>query len=210
MVFAACTHEQNWLSLQQLKKECAQLKIGFGIHPWFTDHDRTMQDRLKTLANLLAASPKSFLGEIGLDKSPKWRGTFDRQQMLFEAQLQMARHYKRPIVAHVVKAHEEAIPALNSHPEKVYIHGFVGSPETMKRYRDAYFGININTLRSRKTQMAIAIMPENAILAESDNRPNLNTLNQTVSAIAKIRNWPVEKTKIICTKNARSWLGISP
>ena len=166
-------------------------------------------ERLTALKKQLIQSPGAFLGETGLDKSPKWKNTFQIQMQFFQAQICLAMELSRPIVVHCVKAHNETLNALNRFNGKPYIHGFIGSVEIMQSYRNAYFGINQRTLKSTKTRHAIANMSSASILVESDCRPNVANLQKTIAEVAKIKSWSFEFTKSICTHNANTWLEIS-
>ena len=206
MVFVASASEADWPHL--LKMQSNRVKVGIGIHPWHVKSERLPTVRIADLRRHLLESPHAFLGETGLDKSPKWKQTFSMQMQYFEAHIRLANELSRPMVVHSVKAHHETIKALNRFDGRPYIHGFIGSVEVMRDYGKVYFGISHRTLKSTKTRIAIAEMSPSSLLIESDDTPNAKRLEETMVELSKIKSWTIEFTKSVCIHNACTWLGI--
>ena len=133
----------EWLRQKALKKRLGPNYLtSFGLHPWWV-RDHSALETEKALSILRAELPEAdALGELGLDFYPKpglpeWTETArEHQAHFFRAQLLLANEMKKPIILHVVKAHEEALEHLNRHPPKNggLVHAFTGSYEIARRY----------------------------------------------------------------------------
>ena len=99
----------RWDGLWSLCAGESGLYPALGLHPIFVDQHRDRD--LDTLKSLLANRRPVAVGEIGLDFFVK---TLDRQrqQELFEAQLELARDAGLPVILHVRKAHDQVLATL--------------------------------------------------------------------------------------------------
>lgn len=89
--------------------------LAFGLHPFYllqhSDND------LMTLEKFIQKYPSIAIGEIGLDtfsdemKVPK---NYAKQQHFFNAQIDLAKSYKLPILLHIRKAHADTLKILKS------------------------------------------------------------------------------------------------
>lgn len=154
-----------------------------GIHPWFAHHYKKGGAWLDDLETLLLNHESAGVGEIGLDK--KWRtpdtqkNEYEAQLHVFQSQLELAAKYQRCASIHCVKAQGdlfEALRQIKPLPPKIYLHAFGGAPGTVEQLiRDRYFGDRLYfgfasciNLKSPKTKAAIAKVPKNRLLLESD------------------------------------------
>lgn len=92
--------------LVMLRLKHPQYKIGFGIHPWFIDEDRGIEEQMVCLSDAVAEFKPDFIGEIGLDY---WKPNHQLQQQLFKQQLLLALQLKLPVVIHSVKAYNDVL-----------------------------------------------------------------------------------------------------
>ncbi|MEX0603595.1 MAG: TatD family hydrolase [Marinobacter sp.] len=177
-----------------------------GIHPWFIgEHSQGDMEVLRDL--LSTASPRCVgLGECGLDRL---KGNLEEQQPWFEAQIELAQELDLALVVHSVKTHDEVATTLKRKrfSGRVLIHGFSGSEEQARKLAQigCFIGIGgvITYERARKTRNAVAALPLNSIVLETDapdmapagvlkGRNSPEYLPQIVDALAEVRSEPRE------------------
>lgn len=147
----------------------------FGLHPWWVcDHSADeMRAALGTLKTELTGAP--LLGETGLDYF-SGRGEADkadRQMEAFLAQLEMAEAAKKPVVLHIVRAHENALRVLSRFaPLKGWVHSFSGSAEQARQYLALGLMISLGGSTTRvpeaKLKKILEAIPEDGLLIETD------------------------------------------
>lgn len=108
----------------------------FGIHPW-TVAKKTELELEQEWKHLEELSPlMQGIGETGLDFAPKWETTRDKQEIWFRKHLELQKHLGKPMVLHVVRAHQEALKTLE-HKKPTQgglVHAFTGDSTTAKKY----------------------------------------------------------------------------
>ncbi len=150
--------------------------LSFGLHPYFvSSHDEeACEQALNQLTQLM---PQAMaLGEAGLDFRPHiMKDSEYRQIEMFENQIEIAKAFQKPMVLHVVQAHEKAIQVFDfwdTPPQKAFVHAFSGSYETAKKYFDKGCLISIGGAvtfeKNRKLQDCVLKMPLEYLLIESD------------------------------------------
>lgn len=152
------------------------LYAALGLHPLYISHHRdTDLESLESLeAQLRQYSAKlAAVGEIGLDlymPDPQ----LERQCALLEAQLKLAKRYDRPVILHSRRSHDRLAQLLRrtAVPRTGVVHGFAGSLEQAQAFvRLGYYigvGGTITYPRANKTRQAIAHLPLNSLLLETD------------------------------------------
>jgi TatD DNase family protein len=97
--------------------------FSLGVHPWYIEgFEDSLIDLEKTLTQ--GNSSLVFIGECGLDNFVAV--DYKVQEIIFKAQIALAEKYKKPLIIHCVKAHNELIKIkkeVNSAQPWV-IHGF--------------------------------------------------------------------------------------
>ncbi|WP_166251995.1 TatD family hydrolase [Marinobacter salicampi] len=172
-----------------------------GIHPWFIDeHERPALDYL---AQELRAAPRNCvgLGECGLDRL---RGSLDKQQWWFEAQVELARDLDLPLVIHSVRTNDEVFDTLKKKRFQgpALVHAFAGSEQQARKLTEfgIFLGVSgiITYDRARKTTEAIASAPLSSLILETDapdmppagvekGRNSPTRLPEILSALVKLR-----------------------
>lgn len=167
----------EWQRQLILKKQYPEyFGLCFGLHPYFvSSHEReNCEAALDQLAQLL---PRSLaLGECGLDFRPHIMKDSEALQIeMFENQLEMAKAFLKPMVLHVVQAHEKALQIMHvwGRPERGgLVHAFNGSFETAKKYTELGFLISVGGAatfeKNHKLQDCIRKLPLEFLLLESD------------------------------------------
>ena len=200
LCLAGCVPEE-WGRIAELSDRV--FRVGFGHHPWFAAQPKHI-DRLH---QFLEQHPLSFVGEIGLDRSPKYKATFLKQQALFAEQLCIARDLRRPVVIHLVRSSAVGYELIHQHyGPKVYLHGYICSLEESKRYPHAFFGFNHKMFKSPKTHALLSSLPIEQIVLETDGESNPKDLWNTACQIANIRGTSVDTIIKLTRENTLRWL----
>lgn len=135
-----------------------------GLHPIFSHPP----DGLERLESALKANRLVAVGECGLDK--RFRHPDDLER--FHAQLDLALAYDRPVILHVVHAHEEVLAALKTRPLRGVVHAFAGSWTLAKRYLDRGFLLGIGGIGTWPTatrlRETLQNCPDGAYVLETD------------------------------------------
>ncbi|GGC82481.1 TatD family hydrolase [Marinobacter halophilus] len=162
---------RDWGRVQALASPEQGLWYCLGIHPWFVG-EHGPQD-LQLLESTLSASPRGCvgLGECGLDAL---QGDIAVQVEWFRAQVSIAARVDLPLVIHSVKSHDQVHATLRSlhWSGRALVHGFSGSYQQAKKLVDlgCYIGVGgvITSARAHKTREAIARLPLEALVLETD------------------------------------------
>src|SRR5665811_208693 len=98
-----------------------------GLHPWHIKTPQENNELLVMVEDALEFDHVIFIGECGLDKNAATN--FEDQMRIFEAQAFMAEEFKKPLIIHCVKAHNEVLELHKKmHPEMPWImHGYNGN-----------------------------------------------------------------------------------
>lgn len=174
----------DWQRQQELSVQFPK-KIGlcFGLHPYFVSGSSNdeCESALELLSKKIAYA--HAIGETGLDFRKQYAPTDQdeaKQIEYFEAHVALARMVSKPLVLHIVKAHEPAIRALSiwdlpTLPGKLngIIHAFNGSYEVAKKYLDLGFMISVGGAlthpRNQDLRDCVKKLPLDLFLIESDS-----------------------------------------
>jgi TatD DNase family protein len=163
------------------------------------------------------------VGEIGLDFFLTELDR-NRQQSIFEAQLQLAQAAQLPVLLHVRKAHDQVLATLRRIRVKGGIaHAFNGSLQQAQHYLELGFKLGFGgTLtydRSSKIRQLAQELPVEAIVLETDapdmvvaqhrgERNSPEYLTHVLSALAELRQMDAMTLAQQTTTNACEVLGI--
>ena len=190
------TQQSGWEYLQSLSEQHPSLYYSLGLHPYFLDqHNCLEQNRFLDQYRFLNQHSESSLelldkalaqrdlkcvavGECGLDfmlDTPLLtEQNIQKQYQLFDGQLQLAIKHDLPLIIHSRKSHDKILQRLrNNSPQKGgVIHAFSGSYQQALEYvkLDFYIGVGgvITYQRANKTRQAIAQLPLNRLVLETD------------------------------------------
>lgn len=193
--------------------------LAFGVHPWWLESLTLDPIELIVILNdYIARHDAIAIGECGLDGSIDV--PIERQQLFFEAQLQLACDRKLPLIIHAHRAHNDVLRLLARYRPCAggVIHGFSGSLELAQQYwrLGFYLGVGgtITYPRAKKTRTAFAQLPLESLLLETDapdmplsgqqGEPNSPTqLSNVANSLAQLRNMSVESVKQQTVLNTR-------
>lgn len=176
--FVPSVGANNWDKVANLSKHYSNIYYGLGLHPYFIEsHQDNSLDLLES--QLKAADKKCVaVGECGLDfqldSSLLTPGLIEKQHALFLGQVDMAKQYNLPLVLHARKSHDQILKVLRQKASnKGVIHAFSGSYQQAKHYVDLGFYIGVGGIitysRAKKTRDAIAKLPLDALVLETDS-----------------------------------------
>lgn len=166
-LFANTVTPEGFVYVRQLVGELANVRVGLGLHPWWIDR-ADVQDFLELL------SQTSWVGEVGLDFSPK-RAHHYRQLDTFEQIATACAHAgSKTLSIHSVRA---VTPTLDVLEETgclstctCILHWFSGSTDELWRAirLGCWFSINERQARTRRAKEQLKLIPEDKILFETD------------------------------------------
>lgn len=197
------------------KKYPDQIYTAFGLHPWWVA--KASREEFEQALGQLADRFKQAdgLGELGLDYGPRL-GPSEKQKQwqreCFERQLELLQATPKPLILHIVRAHEDALKILQKSasclPSKTgrferegLVHSFSGPHEIARKYLDLGLSLSISGGIARKgfetLKRAVSYIPLDRLLVETDSpdqpltEPQLNeptALIEIARAIAVLRS----------------------
>lgn len=198
---------------------------GVGLHPWWIADGRCGTAEVYLLCEL--ASRERFIGEVGLDFSPRLAATEGIQTQAFERLCQtLSRHplAGRALSIHAVRAAGAALDILESNglledtPDSpvIIFHWFSGTSDEFVRARNAgcYFSVNERMLATKRGREYARQIPLNRLLLETDApaepgaetsaRRLIDSLIRTSEIIASLKNCAAESVKSVVLRNSHS------
>ena len=181
VTLAVTTTPRAWERNVELASTTQNVRVALGLHP------QLVADRAHEISLWDELLPRSrFVGEVGLDASPRFYRSFDQQKDIFQHILKAcARSGNKILSIHSVRTTnivldmiEKDLPTTKG---KAVLHWFTGSAKELKRAVDlgCYFSINTAMLLNNKKAKLVKEVPLNRILTETDgpftqtgNRPS--------------------------------------
>lgn len=144
------------------------IKVGLGLHP---EVAVAKQGELDDLVAGIAKAP--FIGEIGMDGSPRFRGSLPIQETIFQAALaECGRHPGKVMSIHSRGAERRVVELLAAtrHAGVPLLHWFSGAlTELENAVRiGCWFSVGPAMLEGEKGRALVARMPLNRVLPETD------------------------------------------
>ena len=198
---------------------------GVGLHPWWIADGRCGAAEVDLLCEL--AARERFIGEVGLDFSPRFAGTEGIQTQAFERLCQALS--QRPLVGralsiHAVRAAGTTLDILESNgllgdapnSPTIIFHWFSGTSDEFVRARIAgcYFSVNERMLATKRGREYARQIPLDRLLLETDApaepgaeisaRQLVDSLIRTSEVIAAHKTCPVESVKSVVLRNSHS------
>lgn len=198
---------------------------GAGLHPWWIADGRCGPAEVDLLCEL--AVRERFIGEVGLDFSPRFAGTEGVQTQAFERLCQALSQNPlagRVLSIHAVRAAGATLDILESNgllkdtpnSPTIIFHWFNGTSDELSRARNAgcYFSINERMLATKRGREYARQIPLNRLLLETDTpaepdaktsaRQLVDSLIRTSEIIATLKDCAAESVKSVVLENSRS------
>lgn len=213
---------KTWSAVIDLCKSNKGLYPALGLHPVFIKQHQSAD--IKKLEQLLDTTSPVAIGEIGLDFYLKDLDK-DKQLILFEQQLLLAKTHNLPVILHVRKAHDQVLQLLNKvKVQGGFCHAFNGSLQQAEKYIalgfKLGFGGTLTYENSTKIHALAKALPLNSIVLETDapdmvveshrgQRNSPEYIIESLNALARLRNEDVKTIAQQTTQNANDVIHFS-
>nr|WP_255775835.1 TatD family hydrolase [Microbulbifer sediminum] len=216
----------QWQTLFELLRLRPDWYGAVGVHPWWVeaflagpggqDKQLLLEDLREQLSSWGRRERCVAVGECGLDRGVET--PLEHQCDIFRVHLATACELELPLIIHVHRYHAEVLSLLKEYrPARGgVIHAFSGSEEIAREYWQLgfYLGIGgtITYSRALKTRRAVAAMPLESLVLESDapdmplsgrqgQRNSPENLPDIAVALAALRGIPVEEVAVQTFRN---------
>ena len=217
---------RTWAALGALARRHAGrgLVHAVGIHPQIVPElagDELAGDLVERLC--AAAGDAVAIGECGLDGGTGERA---RQEQIFRAHLRAARTLGKPVVVHVLRAHDAAPRILREEgPVTGVLHSYSGGADLVPVYRDLGMAFSfagpVTYPGARKPTAAARVIPAELLLAETDapdqapadhrgGRSEPAFLGSVLAGLGTARGAEVAEIAALTVANARRLFGAWP
>lgn len=176
----------------KVAQEHPEVAYTLGLHPYYINQHSATD--LEFLAESLQGSGAIGVGECGLDYFLKDLDR-DKQQLVFEAQVILAKHMNLPLVLHVRGAVDDVFATLKKHGHyRAVMHSFNGSIEQARQIMAKGiflgFGPAVCNPQAKKLKELIESVPVEAMMLETD------APDQPFYDRAGKRNLPIDLTRV--------------
>jgi TatD DNase family protein len=164
---------RTWGRLAELarKHAAAGVRCAFGIHPQIVPELEVEELAGDLTARLVEAARDAIaIGECGLDGGT---GARELQERIFRAHVRAAREASKPLVVHVLRAHDAAPRILRDEgPVTGVLHSYSGGADLVGVYRDLGLAFSfagpVTYANARRPVAAARAIPDELLLAETD------------------------------------------
>lgn len=155
---------------KRLFSNSKNIRVGLGMHPELVDQYGSQLNLFKKLI-----STTKYIGEVGLDGSPRFSKSFEYQKNVFVEILRLCKETdKKVLTIHTRNAASETIELLRKHLGKsdcrVIFHWYSGNQIDLRAAikNGYYFSINHKMVSSEKGKQIIVSIPNDLLLTETD------------------------------------------
>lgn len=222
-MLAVTVTPEEFLQLRPRLAGIESVRLAVGLHPWWV-RDATDAD---TLCELVGRA--RFVGEIGLDASPRRASNWDAQIAAFERICAACASTSVPptpkvLSIHAVRAATAALDVLErtgaSERCRCVLHWFAGSSDELWRAvrLGCRFSLGERSLATRRGREYARILPADRLLTETDLPEGegarssasdvVASLERAVSSIAAARKTSVEEVRRIVSANGAELLDV--
>lgn len=209
------THNSMLLLEEKFAGKCIAM---MGLHPCYVKNN--FNDELKIVEDFFAARKFAAVGEIGLDFY--WDKTFaDEQHTAFRKQIELALHYKVPIVIHTRNAMAQTVAVVKEFKGRGLtgiFHCFSGSYEEAVSIINMGFYLGIGGVLTYKNAGLVSVLEKidlKHLVLETDapyltpvpfrgKRNESSYLKYVIDKLAEIKNCSTEEIAAITTANAKN------
>ncbi len=190
---------RDFASASERASSSPNVIAGVGLHPWWIADGRCGTAEVGLLCEL--AIRERFIGEVGLDFSPRFAGTEGNQTQAFERLCRTLSQSPLPgrvLSIHAVRAAGATLDTLESsgllkndpNSPTIIFHWFSGTSDELVRARHAgsFFSINERMLATKRGREYARQIPLNRLLLETDAPAEQNketTARQLVDSLAR-------------------------
>ena len=224
-LFDCSVDPRNFAPADKRASTSPNIIAGAGLHPWWIADGRCGTAEVDLLCDLTIR--ERFIGEVGLDFSPRFAGTEGIQTQAFERLCQTLSQSPLPnraLSIHAVRAAGAALDILESsgllkgapNSPAIIFHWFSGTSDELNRARSAgcYFSINERMLATKRGREYARQIPLDRLLLETDApaepgaetsaRQLIDSLIRTSEIVASLKNCTAESVKSVVLRNFHS------
>lgn len=140
--------------------------VSAGLHPWHLNK-MSVNECGDKLIELASNTHVLAIGEIGIDKAIET--PLKTQLDYFDAQLNIARAFQKPVIIHAVKSYNDLMPFLKKTKVPFIFHGFTGNEQQAKELLKYNCKLSFGKgVFDEKTQRVLNSIPNDAFLLETD------------------------------------------
>lgn len=167
-VLSVTTAPSAFEGTEALAKGMSRIRTGLGLHPQLA-HER--RSELPLFEKLLPRT--RYVGEIGLDGGPEYRGSWSDQLYVFEGALSACQAAGGRVMSlHSRRAATAVLERLELYPDAgtPVLHWFSGSQRELARAVDSgcWFSVGPAMLSGARGRGLVAAMPVDRIITETD------------------------------------------
>ncbi len=169
--------------------------ISIGIHPWYlNDWELQAENIIQNIYNENVIA----IGECGFDKYSKF--SMKLQEIAFRYQIEIAEHYKKPLIIHCVKAFNELFQIRKATKCTMpwVIHGFTASKEIALKCASEgmflSFGKQLFTENTRTINVAKTISLQNVLLETDTSELSISDIYAQLSNIRQLSTDELKRT----------------
>lgn len=164
------TTPKAWPRNHELASATRHVRAALGLHP------QLVADRAHEIGLWEELLPRTrYVGEVGLDASPRFYKSFETQKEVFARVLtRCAAAGNKIVTTHSVRATKAVLDMIEQYmpPQRgrVVLHWFTGTAAEAKRAVDlgCYFSVNAEMLVNKKRSAITKALPLDRILTETD------------------------------------------
>ncbi len=146
--------------------------LSLGLHPWHVN-EMDIDTCTNKLVEWITHERILAIGEIGIDRSIEI--SVDVQRKYFEAQLNIARAFQKPVILHAVKSYSDLLPYVKKVHIPFIFHQFQGNiqqaEELIKHGAHLSFGKNLFQVQ---TEHLFSKIPIGSFFLETDTANHLH------------------------------------
>lgn len=223
----SCVEPSEFSSIQTIAHQFPEISFAVGLHP--LDADKWDSQTEKEILSLASSDAKVVaIGEMGLDFYKA--DNYDRQRMVFEAQLAIASQLNLPVIIHCRNAASELRDILqkwrNIKGDSIrgVMHCWGGKPQEVQWFLDLGFYISFSGTVTFKNaidiQQSAVLVKSDRLLIETDcpflapvpkrgeKRNEPAYVRYVAEAIARLRGETLEAIATQTTENACKLFGL--
>lgn len=213
------TTPRAWPRNRSLTERTACVRAALGLHP------QLVADHAKELELWERYLPEArYIGEVGLDAGPRYFRSLDLQKQVFERILRLCSESGGKVISvHSVRATKAVLDLIEANltPARgaVVLHWFTGPVSEIRRAVDlgCYFSVNAAMLASERGRSAVAAIPAERILTETDGpftsthgRPSRpSDVASIIEDLAAARSTTAVEIAAKIVRNLRALIGAS-
>lgn len=204
--FSVTTTPLAWPKNKELMSHTKYVRPALGLHP------QLIGERKQELALWEKYSQETrYIGEVGLDASPKYYSSFEDQKKILRRILKCCSEQGNKIISfHSLRSSRILLEMLEENyifeRIKPVLHWFTGSRSDLEKAIDigCYFSINEMMLKTERSLKLVENIPIDRILTETDapftcnnaNGNHLVMLNNTYIQLSDLYKIPVDEFKL--------------